>query len=145
MSRLELMVEPKAEPVRRIEVITGADRRRSWTADEKAKIIEETLTPDAVVSEIARRHGLTPQQLFTWRRGARRKEPAASSRASAAFVPAVIFEPASALPARAPRARREVSAAGMIEVLVAGATLRIGKDVDTETLTAVIRALKAAR
>ncbi|WP_091966414.1 transposase [Bradyrhizobium shewense] len=39
--------------------------------DNKARIVEETLVPGAVVSEIARRHGLTPQQVFTWRRQAR--------------------------------------------------------------------------
>jgi transposase len=37
-------------------------------ADDKARIIEETLAPGAVVSDVARRHELSPQQLFTWRR-----------------------------------------------------------------------------
>ncbi|WP_375167019.1 transposase [Bradyrhizobium brasilense] len=40
--------------------------------DDKARIVEATLVPGAVVSEIARRHGLPPQQVFTWRRQARR-------------------------------------------------------------------------
>jgi transposase len=38
--------------------------------DDKARIVEETSAPGAVVSEVARRHGLTPQQLFGWRRAA---------------------------------------------------------------------------
>nr|WP_249157506.1 transposase [Bradyrhizobium diazoefficiens] len=46
-------------------------RRRWFSKDDKARIVEETLVPGAVVSEIARRHGLTPQQVFTWRRQAR--------------------------------------------------------------------------
>jgi transposase len=60
-----------AEVVRRIELITGAGRRRRWSADEKARIVLESLKPGANVSEVARRHGLSPQQLFGWRREAR--------------------------------------------------------------------------
>ncbi|WP_144030550.1 MULTISPECIES: transposase [Bradyrhizobium] len=58
---------------RRLEVITETGRRRWFSKDDKARIVGETLVPGAVVSEIARRHGLTPQQVFTWRRQARRQ------------------------------------------------------------------------
>ena len=61
MSRLDHRLEPDGE-VRRFEVITGVVGRRRWSADDRARILEETLTPGAVVSEVARRHGLTPQQ-----------------------------------------------------------------------------------
>jgi len=50
--------------MRRIELITGTGRRRRWSADEKARIVVESLKPGASVSEVARRHGLSPQQLF---------------------------------------------------------------------------------
>ncbi|MDH2401820.1 transposase [Bradyrhizobium sp. SSUT18] len=60
----------------RLEVITETGRRRWFSRDDKARIVEETLVPSAVVSEIARRHGLTPQQVLTWLRQARR--PAAT-------------------------------------------------------------------
>jgi transposase len=56
----------------RVEIINGIGGRRRWTLDDKARIVEETLAPGAVVSEIARRHGLTPQQVFGWRRDRRR-------------------------------------------------------------------------
>jgi transposase len=71
-------------------VITGTGRRRRFSGDDKARLIEETLAPGAVVSEIARRHGLTPQQLFTWRREARRDRVVPAPDAAPAFVPAVI-------------------------------------------------------
>src|SRR5262245_9281774 len=58
--------------VRRIELITGTGRRRQWSAGDKARIVVESLRPDANVSEVARRHGLSPQQLFGWRRQARK-------------------------------------------------------------------------
>jgi transposase-like protein len=43
--------------LRRVEVITGAERRRKWSAEEKAEIVAESLAEGAVVSEVARRHG----------------------------------------------------------------------------------------
>ena len=72
MSRLDHRLEPEVE-IRRFEIINGAMGRRRWSADDRARILEETLAPGAVVSAVARRHGLTPQQLFTWRRAARRQ------------------------------------------------------------------------
>ena len=58
-------------PIRRIEVFTGAGRRRSWSPEEKASIVAESYGGGETVCAVARRHGLTPQQLFTWRRLAR--------------------------------------------------------------------------
>ena len=60
------------EPVRRIEMFTGAGRRRSWSAVEKAAIIAESYGSGETVCAVARRHGLIPQQLFAGRRLARR-------------------------------------------------------------------------
>ena len=71
MSTLEHTLEPEATTVHRLEVITGTGRRRRFSEDFKARIVEETLVTGSVVSEVARRHGLTPQQLFTWRRQTR--------------------------------------------------------------------------
>jgi transposase-like protein len=61
--------DTKAAPAgwQRIEVITGVERQRKWSAEEKAEIVAESLAEGAVVSEVARRHGLSPQQLFGWR------------------------------------------------------------------------------
>jgi transposase len=60
VSTLDHKLEPEVTPVRRLEVITGAGRRRRFTEDFKARVVEETLAPGAVVSEVARRHDLTP-------------------------------------------------------------------------------------
>jgi hypothetical protein len=40
--------------VRRIELITGATRRRQWSSDEKARIVVESLRQGANISEVAR-------------------------------------------------------------------------------------------
>jgi len=39
-------------------VINGAGGRGHWSVDEKARIIAETLEPNAITSEVARRYGL---------------------------------------------------------------------------------------
>src|SRR6478672_9378173 len=52
---------------RKIEVLTGPGRRRRWSDEQKSQIVAETLEPGAVVTEIARRWQVCPQQVFGWR------------------------------------------------------------------------------
>jgi transposase len=149
VSKLDHTLEPEAPSVRRLEIITGTGRRRQFSDDDKARIVEETLAPGAVVSEVARRHGLTPQQVFTWRRQARRPRLAGGDKEAPVptFVPAVV-DPAP-LPAPLPKyrvrrqGRKADDLAGMIEVAIAGVTVRVGRGADTKMLAAVITALKA--
>jgi transposase len=54
--------------IERIEVITSVQRRRRWSAEEKARIVQETYVPGMSVSLVARQHGIAPNQVFTWRR-----------------------------------------------------------------------------
>ena len=143
MSRLDHRLEPPAE-VRRFEVINGAMGRRRWSSDERARILEETLAPGAVVSAVARRHGLTPQQLFTWRREARKRLEA---EARTAFVPAVIVpepmtepEPVRRSRGRHGPARRRGAA---IAIDVDGVKVTIENGASPATIAAVIGALKA--
>ena len=85
MSDTELLPKSNSEPVRRLEVFTGSGRRRAWTAEQKARIIAETYESGATVSAVARRHGLTPQQLFGWRRHVRQGAQERSGDSSTAF------------------------------------------------------------
>ena len=57
-----------SNPTDRVEIITSVQRRRRWTASEKVRMVEETFEPGMTVSLVARRHGVAPNQLFTWRR-----------------------------------------------------------------------------
>ena len=52
----------------RVEVITSVQRRRRWSRDEKARIVQETYAPGMSVSLVARQRGIAPDQVFTWRR-----------------------------------------------------------------------------
>src|SRR5262252_8051854 len=54
--------------IEHVEVITSVQRRRRWSAEEKAAIVQETYASGMSVSLVARRHGIAPNQLFTWRR-----------------------------------------------------------------------------
>ncbi len=51
-----------------LEIITSVQRRRRWTPSEKKAIVGETEQPGMSISSIARKYGLHPNQLFTWRR-----------------------------------------------------------------------------
>ena len=136
MSRLDLTLDPKAAVGRRVEVITGGGVRRKWSDDEKARAIEDSLVPEAVVSEVARRHGVTPQQLFTWRREARRK--ATEAAVASSFVPAVV----ESAPATTPEAK--LPATADLEIDLGGAHVWIWRGADMKMATAILRVLQTA-
>ena len=52
-------------------ILSGPERRRRWTSAEKARIVEESLAPEASVTEVPRRHDVHPNLLHLWRRQAR--------------------------------------------------------------------------
>ena len=90
----------------RVEVIEGPSGRRSWPDDVKARIVRESLEPGATVSEVARRHRISPQHLTLWRRAARQGRLSISvgydeKVGDASFVPLAIDtdrrEPVSAV------------------------------------------------
>jgi transposase len=126
---------------RRIEVLTGPARRRRWSAEDKTRIIAETLAPGARVSEVARRWQVCSQQVFGWRRAALhdiRNTPATTTEPMASgFVPVVTEAVAVTT---APHA-----SAPVIEVRLAGAVVRVASGLeDAAQLTAVLRAIRAS-
>jgi transposase len=126
---------------RRVEVLTGPTRRRRWSAEDKSRIVAETLAPGACVSEVARRWQVSSQQVFGWRRAARRDMSTApaimTGPTAAGFVPIVTES--------VPVATVPQAAAPVIEVRLAGAVVRVvsGMD-DAAQLTAVLRAVRAS-
>lgn len=147
--------------VRRIELITGTARRRRWSEEDKARIVVESFAPGANVSEVARRNGLSPQQLFAWRREARalfRDSADAAGLAPAPqpprkvglarspevdneappFVPLVIAStspPSSPAPPTRP---------GTIEITIGDTIVRVVGQVEAAMLVAVLRAVRRA-
>ena len=78
------------KPVHRLEVFTGAGRRRTWSDEDKGRIVAEIVASGESVSAVARRHGLSPQQLFGWRRALQTSQTALSHTEELQFVPAVL-------------------------------------------------------
>lgn len=128
-----------SRPAQRVEVFTGTGRRRTWLHEEKVRIVAEIASSGNSVCEIARRHGLSPQQLFGWRRRLRDAEAASAESGELEFVPAVVeADP----PAVASRSKAQ-TIAGTIEVEIGDVRIRIGRGTDAATLAMVLRALKA--
>jgi len=131
-----------AEPTRRFEIFTGSGRRRDWSAKDKARIVGESCAPDTTVSEVARRYALSPQQLFAWRRAARRSTKKVDALGPS-FVPAIVVTPEQRT--RPARRSKRISGrdAGIIELEIDGVRVRVGRGAEARTVAAVICALKA--
>ncbi len=141
MSDTELLHKPKGDPVRRLEVFTGAGRRRTWSAEQKERIVAESHASGEAVSAVARRHGLTPQQLFGWRRNARRRAKEDAEMQSSAFAPVIV----EAMPtfADVPTAPTRVGGLPVIEIVIGATIVRVAPGTDAETLQTVLRAVRA--
>ena len=77
-------------PRGRVEIRSGVGRRRRWNNADKGRIVAESFAPGAVVSEVARRHDISPQHLFAWRKAARRGQLALPADDAAVFVPVMM-------------------------------------------------------
>jgi transposase len=123
-----------------IEVITGRERRRKWSIDEKLRIVGETFEPGASVGQIAARHGVYPGLLFTWRRQFR------SGQFSPAHEP--LFLPVEAavhaLSVQQPKVEQSESRHPRhIEIeLKDGSRVRVEDGVNLTTLRRVLSALR---
>jgi len=126
--------------VRRLEVITGVGGRRVWPDEDKGRIVAESFSAGANVSAVARRYGLRPQQVYAWRRLARRGALALPAEEALGFVPVVATESAPM-----PSATATPAPSGIVEIEIAGAVIRAAPGVDWRHLREVLRAVKAAR
>jgi transposase len=130
----------------RVEVLDGLERRRRWSQDDKARIVEETLAPGAKVTEVARRNGVAPSVVFTWRRQARTGE-----QVGPRFAPVQITAAAETggetakQPFEDARRMRQLPAArnGLIEIDLGNRRrIRVDADVDPEALARVLDVLE---
>ncbi len=138
----------------RVEVFTAKARRRVWSDEDKARIVAESYADGGgTVCDVARRNGICPSQLFTWRRQLR--TPVVWATAPL-FVPAVVDEPPPVAvladrtartlhPARRRRRLPRGQGPAPIEVSMDGISVRIGRGADPALITAVLDALKGSR
>jgi transposase len=114
---------------RRLEVFTGAGRRRRWSQEEKARIVAESYATS--VGEAADRHALRATQLFTWRRDARR-----GPGDGVTFTPVMVDDASG---------DGRGGGQGVIEVDIGSARLRIGPGADIGMTLAIVGALRGKR
>jgi transposase len=123
---------------RRIEVLTGAERRRRWSDEAKARIVAESLAPGAIVAEVARQHDVSAQQLHTWRKDAREGRLVLPGEMSATFAQVIVTRgPPSKLPSPAK------SPHPVLEIEVAGLTVQVRSGADANLIEMVLSVLKA--
>ena len=113
-------------------------RRRTYTLEEKERLVAESSEPGASVSQVAQRHAVNANLLFTWRRQMR---PAAPIEAPMELVPVELVSDPGSSHAMAPIA---VDRRGAIEItLVGGAHVRVDANINEAALKRVLSALKA--
>ncbi|MBV8506398.1 MAG: transposase [Alphaproteobacteria bacterium] len=149
MANASLDDSHQASTYRRIELITGEAKRRRWTAEEKARIVAESLQPGATVSIVALRHGVNRGLLWTWRRNARKR----LTRDGQRFVPVRIVGEMTAPTMPTMVGRNEDIASptatqmaptsaepivGTIDVEIGGARVRVSGAVDAAALRQVL-------
>ena len=124
--------------------VLGIERRRRWSKDEKSRIVEETLMPGAVVSEVARRTGwrrACSSHGEGWRAGGtgqERRFDFASGR-DRSDGGAVWIE--AARPSRPATSGRRTRS-GVIEIeLGSGSRVRVDNNVDADALRRVLSVL----
>jgi transposase len=118
----------------RSEVLTGPERRRRWSLEEKLRILGQSVAPGSSASLVCRLHGISSGQLYTWRRQFRTGE-------LTGFAPVRLAAPVEELAmAAAPEADRPRD--GIIEVaLPSGVKLRLVGAVDEVSLRRVLSVL----
>ena len=127
----------------RVEVITGKERRRTWTLEQKREIVAESLGPELTPTEVARKYSISSGQLYTWRQQVLGGQMTLLSRPTTDFAQ-VEMTPA---PQDKPDARNVRPALprplGLIEiVLPGGIMLRVDAAVDAGALSRVLAALQ---
>jgi transposase len=110
-------------------LITGAERRRRWSFEERRQILAEADAPGAVVAEVARRADVCTSLIYKWRR-----EERALERGPGFSRVMLEDKPASSVP------EPEVAA---ILVELGGAQVKIGAGASASLIAATIRALRS--
>jgi len=123
------------------ETIT-VERRRRWSDGDKRRIVGEALAPGGSVNAVAKRYGLHPSQIFSWRR--RVRDGALTPKGSGCFASIVIGGSAEALAQLpAPAKENRTRDSGRLEIILGrGRRIVVGSDVDASALRRVVDALE---
>jgi transposase len=117
-------------------LITGAERRRRWNEEDRARILAAILEPGAVVAEVARAADVSTSLVYKWRREAR---AGALTSDAPGFASVVVEAPPAAALSLPPPTHAEP---GIIVVEMREARVRIGADAPAAAITATLKALR---
>jgi transposase len=123
-------------PRGRVDIQVGMGRRRRWSDEAKGRIVAESYAAGAIVSEVARRHDISPQHLFAWRKAARAGALSLPADTAPLFVPVVTHHD-GVMPAAV------ADGSGGITIEIAGVVVRAAPGADPAWLRDVLRAVKA--
>jgi transposase len=137
----------------RVQIITGPERRRRWSNEEKLELVAEACRPGNSVSQVARERGISASQLFGWRRKAiakglitdRRLEESTDKVLTFAPVKIAKEQPAPDAGGRVRSARRPAATgiSGSVEIeLKGGDRVRVEGCVDAGLAVRIISALR---
>ena len=115
-------------------LLTGSDRRRRWSDDERREILSQAFAPGAVTSAVARRYEVSSGLLYTWRAKARRPE------SGPRFLRALV----NSDPRRAEESERLCEAA-IVVTLENGARVNIGASASDPLIAATFKALRSCK
>src|SRR5260221_1907039 len=108
-------------------LLTGPERRRRWSEDERRLIWAAAFAPVAIVADISRRYEISTSLIYKWRR------QTSATESGAAFAPAIVVdEPASAAP----------EAVAITVEFSSGARVRISATAPAALVTTTLRALR---
>lgn len=129
--------------VGRLEVLEGATGRRSWPDEVKARIVRESFDGGSRVCDVARRHGIQPQQLTAWRRAAREGRLVLPfDDVDTGFVPVVVDD--EGVDGDVDEAAAPAAPAGTLEIAMDGLVLRVPIETEPSRIAAVVAALRSA-
>ncbi|MCP4933742.1 MAG: transposase [bacterium] len=131
----QLLVEP-GKGVSRLEVIEGPTGRRRWPDDVKARLVGESFQEGVRVCDVARRNGLNPQHLSTWRKLAREGKLALNLSDGPTFAALVVDESVSSVPTD--------TVPVPVEIEVPGVIVRLAANSSAERIAAIATALRLA-
>jgi transposase len=132
----------------RVEIITRGERRRRWTLEQKREIVAESYGTELTPTEVARKHGISSGQLYTWRRELLEMRTAVLTRAVPQFAE---VEVAGAIPSATTSAptsgtverQAALHPSGCIEIVLPGdVVVRVDAQVNGAALRRVLDALE---
>ena len=127
----------------RVEIVTRGERRRSYTPEEKARLLAEAAEPGARVLEVAKRHGMSQSLLHRWRREAEGRPARKAARRVPGLVPLLVSSAAENATSRPPDAERG-GTNSMIEVVLRnGRVLRVAAAAEATAVARLAAALEA--